>query len=124
MLAIRAPSVAKHRYIPPSTCHGIYELLWRFEPQVDGERWTNKKFGLCCNCLQYRPRKKILLWKLFARKHRRTRKGSQGGIMEACCESLVRRMISPVSGCYCKETYAILPTQGQWREEMRHHCYM
>jgi hypothetical protein len=109
MLTIRVPSVAKHQCLLPSTCHRIFELLWRFEPRVDRGRWSEaKKFGLCYDCLQYRPRKKTH-WKLFARKHRRIR-GVRADSWTYAVNQWADRYSAQCPECYCMEKYPALTT--------------
>lgn len=106
LLTISVPSVAKHRNIQPSTCKDIYHLLWRFEPLCDRRVYNReKKFGLCCDCLQYRPKKKVH-WRLFAAKYKRTR-----GVSGEQWKEAVKQWSGPGAQCpecYCDEHYAVI----------------
>ncbi|KAH7157899.1 hypothetical protein B0J13DRAFT_183980 [Dactylonectria estremocensis] len=103
MLTIRVPSVAKHRGLLPSACDRIYDLLWRFEPQADctNFREEKKKFRLCCDCLQYRPKKK-LHWRQFSRQYRR-----RMGVIVESWKRAVDQWFGTSSAqcpeCWCKE---------------------
>ena len=55
LVRIRIPSVAKHRFLPPSTCDDVFSLLSRIAPRDDSGR-LERNIGLCCDCLRYRTR--------------------------------------------------------------------
>ncbi|TQV95174.1 CLN3 protein [Cordyceps javanica] len=103
MVTIMVPSVAKHRNVLPSTCKLIYELLWRFTPKVDRKVWRDakKKFGLCCDCLRHRPKKKAH-WTIFAQKYKRTR-GVKADSWRHAVAQWNRRNTAQCPECYCQE---------------------
>ncbi|KAG8664610.1 uncharacterized protein FPOAC1_012879 [Fusarium poae] len=113
MLTIRVPSVAHHRDLLPSACSHIFELLRRFQPQVDRKtRFSGKKkkFGLCFDCLQYRPRKKTH-WRWIAREYRRSR-GVTAESWKRAVDRWSRTSTAQCPECYCKERYTVLPVQA------------
>ncbi|CAG8096351.1 unnamed protein product [Penicillium nalgiovense] len=57
LVRIRIPSVAKHRFRPPSTCADIFLLFRRIAPRDDSGR-IEKSIGLCCDCLRHRTRRR------------------------------------------------------------------
>ncbi|RKK27305.1 hypothetical protein BFJ66_g16720 [Fusarium oxysporum f. sp. cepae] len=60
-LAVKIPSVSKHKYLPPPLCHGMLSLLRRLAP-LDARGRPKRTSALCCDCLRYLPTKKSY-WK-------------------------------------------------------------
>ncbi|QLI68939.1 uncharacterized protein G6M90_00g055190 [Metarhizium brunneum] len=119
MLKIRVPSVAKHRYTLPSSCDEIYQLIRRFQPQVDRYKWAGgeRKFGLCTDCLQYRLRASKH-WKPLAGKYHRTRGVSAKG-WAAAVERWRRDLRTQCPECYCKDHYAERPEREKHAMHLR-----
>ncbi|PQK11098.1 hypothetical protein BB8028_0002g14160 [Beauveria bassiana] len=105
MLRIKVPSVARHRNLLPSACNRIYQLIWRFEPLCDRRIYhRKKKFKLCADCLQYRPKTKSH-WRLLAARYKRTR-GVSGRLWKHFVDQWARSS-AQCPECYCKEKYPV-----------------
>lgn len=67
LVRIRILSVAKYRFLPPSTCVNIFSLLWRIAPCDDSDR-LDTNIGLCCDCLSYCIRQ-TKFWDVYKSKY-------------------------------------------------------
>ncbi|KAM4056603.1 hypothetical protein HRG_014811 [Hirsutella rhossiliensis] len=109
LVRIRVPSVAKHRFLPPSTCDDIFLLLRRLAPR-DGRGWRpHQKVGLCCDCLRYRTRRRGF-WSSHRPKY--LKMGVTADMWKSVVKSWYVAFIFQCPDCWCDERYGGQALQG------------